>query len=116
MRKIKVVEMYGVYSDEDIIYKAANVTEWEEVDEDTFAALKYWAMNSRNIMVLEEKKPDIPKIVADYIDTARKMKQRADEAILKQKKKEDKKRETIEKRKKEKERALLESLKKKYPE
>src|SRR4051812_23115334 len=116
--KIKLIEYHGGNYDYTDILRLANVTDWDDVTNEEYDALKWWISNIRNcrLIMLEEKdvKNDLPQIVKDYVKRAKAEKEKADELLRKKMEKEKKRQESLKNKKILKERAMLEELQRKY--
>ncbi len=134
MHKIKIIELTGYEEyDEDYchgptIYSLAAITDWDEVSDEDFEAIRFWA-NAQNrnkygggkVVLLEEKKPNYPKIVSEYIEKARDEKKKQAELELRQAEKTRKRELAAEARqrklkakKEAEEKAVFEKLKQKF--
>ena len=126
MRKVKVIELTGDYYDGyeagPSIYDLAGITDWVEVNDDEYDALKQYVAlypydhkNRTRVLLMEEQEPrQIKENIQKYLDKAKKLKQEKEEKDRKRIAAEKKRLDKLRQKKEEKEKKLLESLKSKY--
>lgn len=93
--KIKVISVYEdyLYCDEDgekYLTRTSDITNWDDVTEDEYKLVKFWAKNRGYFVIRQEEIISDNKLISEIIIEAKKQKQKEEEKERKRKENLDK--------------------------